>query len=79
MQLQYEDGQVYNIKAKKAQHLDDQQVFLYDVFAAGDIGSITSGKLEVNEQGDHLIFTENPVLILNKTKNLNQKNKENEQ
>lgn len=79
IKFQHEDGQIYNIKAKKAQHVDDHQVFLYDVFAEGDIGSIASGKLEVSEEGDHLIFTENPVLILNRTKNLNQKNKENEQ
>ncbi len=67
MEFQYDDGQVYHIKAQKAHHVNDEQVILYDVFATGDIGNVTAGKLEVNEQGDHLIFTDNPVLFLNKT------------
>lgn len=73
MIFQYDDGQVYHIKAKKAHHVDQEQVVLYDVFATGDIGNITSGKLEVSEQGDHLVFTENPILILNRTENINNK------
>lgn len=67
MEFQYDDGQVYHIKAQKAHHVNEEQVILYSVFATGDIGNITAGKLEVNEEGDHLIFTENPVLILNRT------------
>ena len=71
--FQYNDNQVYHIKAKKAHHESDEEIMLYDVFATGDIGNITSGKLQVSESGDHLIFTENPVLILYRTENLNQK------
>ncbi|MDX2083241.1 MAG: hypothetical protein SFV53_04575 [Rickettsiales bacterium] len=71
--FQYDDGQVYHISAKKAHHIDEQQVILYDVLAKGDIGNIKSGKLEVNEQGDHLVFSENPNLILNSSKNLSIK------
>lgn len=79
MNFQYEDGQVYHIKAKKAHHMDQEQVVLYDVFATGDIGNITAGELEVNEQGDHLIFTQNPVLILNRTQGFKSKSDKNEQ
>lgn len=71
MDFQYENGQIYHIKAKKAHHIDEEKVILYDVFASGEIGKITAGKLDVEEQGDHLIFTENPVLILNQTKQSN--------
>lgn len=69
MIFQYDNGQVYNIKAKKAHHIDNEQVVLHDVFATGDIGNITAGRLDVSQQGDHLVFTENPVLILNRTEN----------
>lgn len=73
MRFQHEDGQVYDIKAKKAHHMDQEEVILYDVFATGDIGNITSGKLNISEQGDHLVFTQNPVLILNRTENISEK------
>ena len=69
IKLQYNDGQVYDIQAKKAFHKDETQFYLYDVFATGKIGNITAGELEVKDSGDHLIFTKNPILILNKTKN----------
>jgi hypothetical protein len=40
---------------------------MYDVFAEGKIGKITAGELEITESGDHMVFTKNPVLILNQT------------
>ena len=70
--FQYNDKQVYHIRAKKAFHKDDQEAILYDVFATGDIGDITAGELEIDEEGDHLVFTKNPVLILKKTTNQNE-------
>ena len=69
IKFEHGDKQIYEIKAKKAFHKNDREAILYDVFATGEIGNITSGELEISEQGDHLIFTKNPVLILNKTKN----------
>lgn len=75
MDFQHEDGQVYHINAKKAHHLDKEQVTMFDVFATGEIGNIAAGKLEISESGDHLVFTENPVLILNRTENFNGKAK----
>jgi hypothetical protein len=69
IKLQYGQGQLYNIQAKEAFHEDEDEVFLYDVFATGKIGNITSGQLKIYNSGDHLIFTKNPILILNKTKN----------
>lgn len=65
--FQYNDNQIYHIKAKKASHSDDNQATLYDVFATGKIGNITAGKLKINNKGDNLVFTQNPILILNKT------------
>lgn len=67
IKFQYSENDIYDIQAKKAFNKDDQEVILYDVFASGDIGKITAGELEVIDTGDHLIFTKNPVLILNRT------------
>lgn len=68
IKFQHSDAHIYNIQAKKAFHKDESEVQLYDVFAEGDIGKITAGELKIDEEGDHLVFTKNPVLILNKSK-----------
>ncbi|MBL6665048.1 MAG: hypothetical protein ISQ34_04300 [Rickettsiales bacterium] len=65
---QYNDHQVYNIKAKKAFHKNNSEAQFYDVDAVGDIGKITAGKLNIDEKGNRLVFTDNPVLILNNTR-----------
>lgn len=67
IKFQYNDQQVYEIVAKRAIHKDEQEVALYDVHASGAIGDITAGELRIDESGDHLVFTKNPVLILNNT------------
>lgn len=67
IKLQHDDGNIYDISAKKAFHKNEEEVILYDVFAEGDLGKITSGELEISEEGDHLVFTKNPILILNQT------------
>jgi hypothetical protein len=72
IKLQHNDGSIYDIKAKKAFHQTESEVILYDVFAEGNLGKITAGELEVSESGDHLIFTKNPVLILNRIDNKNE-------
>ncbi len=68
IKFQYNDAQIYDIQAKKAFHKDENEIMLYDVFAEGDIGKITAGELKIDENGNHLVFTKNPILILNKTK-----------
>src|SRR3989338_9126651 len=68
IKFQYNDTQIYNIQAKKAFHKDESEAVLYDVFAEGDIVKITAGELKIDEDGNHLVFTKNPLLILNKTK-----------
>ena len=67
IKFQYSMDEIYDIKAKKAFHKDESEVILYDVFATGNIGNITAGELKINDEGNHLVFTKNPVLILNKT------------
>lgn len=67
IKIQHEDGNIYEIRAKKALHENEQEVIMYDVFAEGKIGKITAGELKITESGDHMVFTQNPVLILNQT------------
>ena len=67
IKFQHDNNQVYHIQAKKAFHKNDQEALLQDVFASGDIGNITAGELKIDEEGNHLVFSHNPVLILNKT------------
>ena len=63
--LQYNHYDIYNIKASKAMHKSNNEIILEDVFAEGNIGKITSGQLKISEDGNQLVFTKNPVLILN--------------
>lgn len=71
IKFQHTDSQIYHIKAKKARHVNEEEVMLFDVFATGEIGNITAGALKIDDNGDHLVFTQNPILILNKTQNIN--------
>ncbi len=66
IKFQYNEDEVYNIIAQKASHKDEQEIILFDVYASGNLGNITSGELKIDEKGNHLVFTKNPVLILNK-------------
>ena len=65
---QYNETQIYHIKAKKAFHKNNSEAQFYDVDAVGDIGTITAGKLDIDEEGNRLIFTDKPELILNNTR-----------
>jgi hypothetical protein len=65
IKFQYNETQVYHIKAKKAFHKNEREAVMQDVFATGDIGNISAGKLEIDEEGNHLVFSQNPILILN--------------
>lgn len=67
IKFQYNDDQTYQIRAKQAFHRDEQEVILYDVFATGEIGNISAGELKINEEGNHLVFSQNPILILNES------------
>lgn len=70
IKLQYDDSQIYDIQALKAINSDKEngEMLLFDVFADGDLGKITAGELKIDDSGDHLVFTKNPILILNQTK-----------
>ncbi len=62
--FKYDDNQIFKIRARSASHTDQSSVTMYDVNAKGDLGSITAGKAQMNQNGERLIFTQNPVLII---------------
>ncbi len=66
IKIKYNDNDIYQIKAKKAFHKDESEVTLEEVEAEGKIGKIKAGKLKISQEGDRLIFKENPELILNR-------------
>ena len=66
--FQYNQDQIYSIRAKKAFHKNNSEAVLQDVFATGEIGNISAGELKIEEDGNRLIFSNNPVLILNQNK-----------
>ena len=63
--VKHDDGKIYQISAKKAYHASDEDVTMEDVLAIADIGKISAGELKIDQAGDHLVFSKNPVLILN--------------
>jgi hypothetical protein len=69
IKFQHTPDQVYDINAKRAVHKNEEEITLFDVYAVGVSGNIAAGQLIVNDNGNHLVFSQNPVLILNKTDN----------
>jgi hypothetical protein len=66
IKFEYSDSKIYEITAKKALDCDhNQEYILYDVLVKSEIGNITAGELEISENGERLIFSKNPVLIIN--------------
>ena len=66
IKFQHNDDKTYEIEAKKAiDNNKGKQYILYDVLVKSDTGNIKAGKLEVIEDGDHLVFSDNPVMIIN--------------
>lgn len=64
IKFEYNDNEFYDIKATKAVYKNDESVLLSDVFAKGDSGNIKAGELLIQNGGDDLYFSNNPVLII---------------
>ncbi|MBU6339186.1 MAG: hypothetical protein KGQ36_04340 [Rickettsiales bacterium] len=65
--FQYNDNEIYHIEADKAYHENEKEVTMYKVHANGKIGDITADTLQITDEGNHLVFSGHPVLILNST------------
>ncbi|MAZ80457.1 MAG: hypothetical protein CMP18_01565 [Rickettsiales bacterium] len=66
MKIKYNNNVIYNINAKKAFHKNDDEIILENIIAKSKIGTITANKLEVKENGNRLIFSDEPILIIKK-------------
>jgi len=65
MALQDADSNIYYIKASKAISNNLENFILENVQANSQIGNITAGMLNIEDKGNVLIFSQNPVLIIN--------------
>ena len=66
IKIKYNGNDIYHINAKRAYHSNDEEAILEKVTAKGKIGKITANKLEIKDNGNRLIFSDNPKLILTK-------------
>ncbi len=65
LKFAYEENKIMLIKAKQAFYKKDAETTLQQVFAESEIGNITAGQLVIYDSGNYLVFSDNPVLILN--------------
>ncbi len=66
IKIKYNDNDIYHINAKRAYHGNEEEAILEKVTAKGKIGKITANKLEIKDNGNRLIFSDNPKLVLTK-------------
>jgi hypothetical protein len=62
IRFEYENGNFYDIKGKYANYQKNGNVTIKDVVAYNNNGNITSEQLEINNNGNIIIFTGNPKL-----------------
>jgi hypothetical protein len=61
--IKSDNGDLYNISANKAYHLNDEEITMEEVLATSNNAKISAGELKISEGGNRLIFSKNPVLI----------------
>ncbi|MFM7558165.1 MAG: hypothetical protein ACKO46_06325 [Alphaproteobacteria bacterium] len=64
IKIKNDDGKIFNITAKNAKNYNNEQVIMNEVFAESDDLKISAGELKILDNGNHLIFSKNPILIL---------------
>jgi len=65
LKLAYDTNKIMSIKAQEAFYKKDAETILKQVSAEAEIGDITAGKLTIQDSGDYLVFSDNPILIIN--------------
>ena len=68
IKFEHSKDSYYNMEAKEAIHKNNEDILLFDVIADGEAVNIKAGKLLVSDNGNNLTFSDNPVLIIKKTK-----------
>jgi len=64
IKIKNDDGKIYEITAKNAKNYNNEQVVMNEVFAESNDLKISAGELKILDNGNHLIFSKNPILIL---------------
>jgi len=64
IKIKNDDGKIYKITAKNAKNYNNEQVVMNEVFAESNDLKISAGELKILDNGNHLIFSKNPILIL---------------
>ena len=59
-----ENGDYYKISAKQAASSNLEDFYLENVELTGKIGKISAGSLNISDNGNLLIFSKNPVIII---------------
>jgi hypothetical protein len=69
IKFEHSEGDYYDVKAKRAIHKNGNDILLFDVNVDGLAVNIKAGKLLIDNDGNNLTFSDNPVLIIKETKN----------
>ena len=69
IKFEHDDGNIFDINAKKAIHMDKNDIEMFGVVASGEIGQISAGNLLITNNGNNLHFSNNPILIIKEVKN----------
>lgn len=69
IKYEHEDGEIFDIVAKKVVHKNKTDVELSDVKANGAKGNIEAGNLLITNNGNDLHFSGNPVLTIREVSN----------
>ena len=65
LKFAYDTNKIMSIKAQEAFYKKDAETILKQVSAEAEIGDITAGKLTTQDSGNYLVFSDNPILIIN--------------
>ena len=65
LKFAYDANKIMSIKAQEAFYKKDAETILKEVSAEAEIGNITAGTLTIQDSGDYLVFSNNPILIIN--------------
>jgi hypothetical protein len=61
----HDDNKIYKVRGSKAININNEDILIDDVILESKILSINAGELKIQDSANHLIFSKNPILILN--------------
>ena len=61
----HDDNKIYKVTGSKAVNINNEDILINDVILDSKVLSINAGELKIQDNANHLIFSKNPILILN--------------